>query len=110
MQIQMGHMPLNSYLHRIKKLNTRHCESCWGRGRQEVTETVVHFLFECQEYAVEQYDMDKVLGHHSRDLQVILASLDNIKELLKFIGRMARFKKTLGDTIGDVSHLESEEG
>ena len=54
--------------------------------------------------------MDKALGRHSKDLQAILASLDYIKELLKFVGRTARFKKTLGDAIGDVSHLESEEG
>ena len=110
MQLRTGHVPLNSYLYRIKKSNTRRCESCWGRRRQEVTETVIHFLFECQEYAEERYDMDKALGRHSKDLQAILASLDYIKELLKFVGRTARFKKTLGDAIGDVSHLESEEG
>ena len=103
-------MPLNSYLHCIKKSNTRHCESCQGRRRQEVTETVIHFLFKCQEYAEEHYDMDKALGRHLKDLQAILASSDYIKELLKFIGRMARFKKTLVDAIGDVSLLESEEG
>ena len=75
----------------------------------EITETVVHFLFECQTYAVERYDMDRALGRHSRDLRGILASLDRIKELLKFVGRMARLKATLGDTIGDVSHLENED-
>ena len=54
--------------------------------------------------------MDRALGHHLRDLQGILASLDRVKELLKFVGRMARLKMTLGDAIGDVSHLETEEG
>ena len=39
-----------------------------------------------------------------------LASLDGIKELLKYVGRTARFKTTLGSALGDVSHLESEEG
>jgi len=54
--------------------------------------------------------MDRALGRNSRDLRVILAGLDGIKELLKYIGRTARFKNTLGDALGDVSYLDSEEG
>jgi len=108
-QIQTGHIPLNSYLYRIKKSGTRQCDACWGANQLTITETVVYYLFECQAYATERYDMDRALGRHSRDLQGILVSLDRIKELLKFVGRMARFKMTLGDAIGDVSHLETEE-
>lgn len=54
--------------------------------------------------------MDRALGRYSRDLKGIMASMKRIKELLKFVGRTARFKTTLGDSIGDVSHLEPEEG
>ena len=110
MQLQTGHIPLNSYLFRIKKSATSHCALCWGIARLTVTETVVHYLFECQAYGEERYDMDRVLGRLSRDLRGILASLDGIKELLKYVGRTARFKTTLGNALGDVSHLESEEG
>jgi ribonuclease HI len=109
-QLRTGHIPLNSYLFRIKKSGTRRCELCWGIGQLTITETVVHFLFECQAYAAERYDMDRALGRYSRDLRSILTSLGRIKELLKFVGRTARFKNTLGDSIGDVSHLEPEEG
>jgi len=28
-------------------------------------EMVVHFLFECQEYVEECYDVDRAVGHHS---------------------------------------------
>jgi hypothetical protein len=83
---------------------------CWGIGRLEIAETVVHYLFECQAYAAERYDMDKALGRYSRDLKSIMASMKRVKELLKFVGRTARFKNTLGDSIGDVSQLEPEEG
>jgi hypothetical protein len=75
----------------------------------EVTETVIHFLFECQAYVVERYDMDRALGRQLRDFQGIMSSLDGVKELLRYVGRTARFKKTLGDALGDVSHLDSEE-
>ena len=109
MQLRTGHIPLNFYLHRIKKSATRRCESCWGIARLEITETVIHFLFECQAYAAERYDMDRALGRQSRDFQGIMSSLEGVKELLKYVGRTARFKKTLGDALGDVSHLGSEE-
>ena len=39
-----------------------------------------------------------------------MASLEGVKGLLKYVGKTARFKKTLGDALGDVSHLDSEEG
>ena len=110
MQLRTGHIPLNSYLFHIKKSGTRRCEQCWARGRLEITETVVHYLFECQAYVAERHDMDRALGRHSRDFKGIMASMKGVKELLKFIGRTARFKNTLGDSIGDVSQLESEEG
>jgi len=61
-QIQTGHIPLNSYLYRIKKSGTRQCDACWGANRLTITETVIHYLFECQAYATERYDMDRVLG------------------------------------------------
>ena len=109
-QLRTGHIPLNSYLHRIKKSDTRRCANCWDAGRGSIIETVIHYLFECQAYAVERYDMDRALGRSSRDLKGILASLDKIKELLKFVGRTSIFKTTLGDAIGDVSHLDPEEG
>jgi len=107
-QLWTGHIPLNSYLFHIKKSGTRRCKSCWGIGQLAITETVIHFLFECQAYAAERYDMDRALGRYSRDLQGILATLGRIKELLKFVGRMERFKNTLGDSIGEVSFEPKE--
>ena len=52
--------------------------------------------------------MDRALGRQLRDFQGIMSSLDGVKELLKYVGRTARFKKMLGDALGDVSHLDSE--
>lgn len=52
--------------------------------------------------------MDRALGCKSGDFRAILASLDRIKELLNCVGRTARFKKALGDALGDVSHLNSK--
>ena len=47
-QVRIGHILLNSYLFCIKKSGTSRCEACWGIGQVVITETVVHYLFECQ--------------------------------------------------------------
>ena len=52
----------------------------------EVTETVIPFLFESHAYAAERYDMDRVLGRQSRDFKGFMASLDGVKEFLKYVG------------------------
>ena len=98
------------HLHHIKKSDTRCCTNCWDAGHGSIIEMVIHNLFECQGYAEEHYNTDRALGGTLRDFKGILVSLDKIKELLKFVGRTGRFKMTLGDAIGDVSHLEPEEG
>ena len=41
-QMWTGHIPLNSYLHHIKKSDTRRCKSCWGRGQLEITRYSQH--------------------------------------------------------------------
>jgi hypothetical protein len=42
-QLCLGHIPLNTYLHRIKKVDSSICPSChWYR------ETVMHYIMSCQ--------------------------------------------------------------
>src|ERR1700674_5022538 len=48
MQVRSGHIPLNSYLHRIKKLDTKSCQLCQPvPGEDRPAETVNHYIFEC---------------------------------------------------------------
>jgi hypothetical protein len=100
-QIRSNHLPLNSYLYKIGKATFKRCEQCWRRRRNEVTETVTHFLFECSSYDYERHDLDRALGRSSRDLKAILTDLDKIRTLLRYIGRTGRFK-----ALGDVSVMK----
>jgi zinc-binding in reverse transcriptase len=47
-QMRVGHTPLNSFLHRIQKVDSARCPAC-GDPR----ETVEHFLLRCPKYAHE---------------------------------------------------------
>ena len=61
-QIRSNHLPLNCYLHRIGKLPSKRCDSCWRRYSTETPETVTHFLFECPAFNYERQDLDRALG------------------------------------------------
>ena len=43
-QLQMGHIPINSYLHCIKKSDTRCCANCCDAGRRSIIEMVIYYL------------------------------------------------------------------
>jgi ribonuclease HI len=47
-QLRSGHTPLNSYLHRIKKLNSPNCTTC------NTPEDVQHFLIKCRRFNNER--------------------------------------------------------
>jgi ribonuclease HI len=107
LQLRSGHIPLNTHLFRLNCVDTDKCQACINR--QEATpakETVTHFLFECQAYQYERHDLDKALGRHSRDLEAIMSNKERTRELLRYIGRTKRLKKTFGDV---TQHLLEED-
>ena len=62
-RLRTGHIPLNSYLHRIKPHHPSACPLC-----DEPEETVQHILFECRKlidlracFLPKPYDFDNVL-------------------------------------------------
>ena len=57
MQIHTGHIPLNFYLHHIKKLETSNCTEHQGQG-PIAKETIMHFLFKCEAYNREHHELD----------------------------------------------------
>ena len=98
-QIQTNHFPLNTYLHKIGKTETKRCANCWRFRHEEVTEKVTHFLFECPSFDYERHDLDHKLGHQSRNLRAILSKKDHVKVFLHYIGRLKQQ--------GEAPHIEN---
>ena len=88
-QLRVGHIPLNAYLHRIKQVASPNCLKC-GVG----SETVHHFLFNCQAWRSEWWAMGKALWCKAKSLPHILNHREGAEELLRFIGRTEWFKAT----------------
>ena len=90
-QLRTGHIPLNSYLHRIKPLHPSACPLC-----DAPEETVEHLLFECRKlidlracFLPKPYDFETVL----------YGSIGNLKQtstyFIKASGRRAEVQRLL---------------
>ena len=52
MQLRMGHVPLNYFLHKINKAESPVCPTC-----QLADETVHHYLFDCPGFIYERHSL-----------------------------------------------------
>lgn len=60
-QLRLTHIPLNSYLKRIQKVDTARCPACG-----EDKENIVHFLLRCPGYAHDSACQEEAQGPHSQ--------------------------------------------
>jgi ribonuclease HI len=89
-QVRTGHFPLNSYLHRINKSETKYCQQC-DPDDEAREETVKHFLFECDAYTAQRQKLAKTIGRHHLNLQDIMAHPKYMKALFHYITKTNRF-------------------
>jgi ribonuclease HI len=94
MQIRTGHIPLNYYLRRIGKLDSDKCLKCNDNpDNVQVTETINHFIFECQEYHEARQSLIAKIGRSRFTLSKIMKSTDHMKALVSYINRTGRFNE-----------------
>jgi len=89
MQVCSGHIPLNSYLFRIGKADSKYCSKC--NDGPEV-ESVNHFIFECAAYANQRWTLTRIIGYDNLNLHDIMLTMKNMKALALFIDKTGRFK------------------
>ena len=89
MQVRSGHIPLNSYLFRIGKADSKYCSKC--NDGPEV-ESVNHFIFECAAYANQRWTLTRIIGYDNLNLHDIMLTMKNMKALALFIDKTGRFK------------------
>jgi len=89
-QIRSGHFPLNVYLHRINRSETKFCQQCEPEdGAQE--ETVDHFLFKCEAHAVCRRNLVRAIGRRHLNLPDIMANPKYMKAFTLYIAKTKRF-------------------
>lgn len=85
-QIRTEHIPLNAWLHKIKRVESKDCQQC-NSGKPE---TVHHFLFACNKYKALRQKMDKAHKRNKRNLKKIFATERDTKILLRYVRNTER--------------------
>ena len=93
MQIQTGHIPLNFYLKQIGKLESDKCLKCAkGPVNAQVTETISHYIFECQVHDEARQSLIAKIRRRSFNINKLMKNTDYMKALVTFINRTGRLK------------------
>jgi ribonuclease HI len=92
LQLRCGHFPLNSYLHRIKKVESDRCGACRGGREGPAPETVNHFIFDCPAYVEERRELIRKIGRDHFHLPDIMSEVTRMKALTTFINRTGRLR------------------
>ena len=90
-QLRTNHIPLNFYLHRIKKAESTDCPHCPG-----ITEDVQHYLFACKNYAQARESLKARAGRNAFSIRHLFSTRDGVKHLLEYVHDTRRFERTLG--------------
>ena len=92
MQLRTGHVPLSKHLSCICKADTAICPHC-----QQDEESVHHYLFDYAAWRHERWHMGQSLGRKAKSMDCALNTRKGIKEVVRFMGRTARFKSVFGE-------------
>jgi hypothetical protein len=107
-QLRTNHIPLNFYLHRIKRVDNADCPHCPG-----VTEDVDHVLFTCRNYLQARTTLRNKLGRKAFSSRHLLSTEAGIKCLMEFLQHTGRFRRGLGELWrreDEEDRAEAEEG
>jgi len=92
-QVRSGHFPLNSFLFKIGKSETRLCQACWvEQGEDPPVETVDHFIFHCNAYTNQRRDLERAVGRDGMNLKDIMQRTKHMIALAKYIDKTNRLK------------------
>ena len=86
-QLRSGHVPLNTYLHRIKKADSPICPSC-----QQYRETVMHYIMRCEAHSVARQVMFNAAGRDARNLGKLLSTIELLPHLFRFLKTTERLR------------------
>ena len=90
-QLRVGHVPLNQYLHRFKRVDNPRCPACGHPN-----ETVEHFIIQCPKYAHERWGLLRRAGSAHPKLTSILTSKKLLPSLINYVEATERFKYPTG--------------
>ena len=99
-QLRVGHILLNQYLHRFKRVGNPHCPACG-----HPSEMVEHFLLQCPKYAHERWSLLRQAGTAHPKLTKILSSKKLLPSVVHYVEATERFKYPTGTATVSPSNI-----
>ena len=96
-QLRTGHIPLNTVLHRMRKIDTPDCPHC----KNGIRETVLHFLLTCPHYANARRLLQSKLRREASSIPFLLGTRKGIPHLLRYVSNSNRLKTIFGEVRPD---------
>jgi ribonuclease HI/exonuclease III len=92
MQVRSGHFPLNYYLHRIGKTDSKCCQACRIEPNEETpTESIRHFIYDCEAYSNQRRILTRTVGAGNLAIKDIMTQEKRMKALAQYITATKRF-------------------
>ena len=79
-RLRSNHLPLNVFLHRIRRGDSPTCSRC-----NLSDETIRHYLFECTAYRQIRRETLDGLGRNSRDTRFLLSTKKGIEAVMRYV-------------------------
>lgn len=86
-QLRSGHAGLNTFLKRIKAVDSPLCDHC------REPETAPHYLLRCKKYDAARRGLSTKIGRHAHSIKAILNEPSNIRHTLRYIAATQRFPR-----------------
>jgi ribonuclease HI len=85
-QLRTGHLPLNVYLHRFKRVDSAHCPACGFHA-----ESPQYFLLDCPAYAHERWPLLTGLSPKDKEYASLIGHAKNAIPIIEYIQASGRF-------------------
>jgi hypothetical protein len=95
LQIQCGHFSLNTYLHKINKVESSRCQACYkdrDKDGQPYAKTINHFVFECTAHTAARNKLIHKVGQDNFCFANMLSNVDCTQVLINYINRTGRLR------------------
>ena len=104
-QLRSGHIPLNAYLHRIKRADSANCPACGHHN-----ESTQHFLLDCPVYAHERWPLISGKSEKNKEYGQLIGRPKNAQDIVKYILATGRLSQKYTDQIRSTGEARTRRG
>ena len=104
-QLRSGHIPLNAYLHRFKRVESASCPACGHHN-----ETTQHYLLDCPAYAHERWPLITGKSPKNKEYGKLVGGPKNALPIINYIMATGRLSQEYAGRTRDIGEAGTRRG